>query len=66
MAQQIEVLVKVLGENENAYKIETQDGETMWLSKRVVSNHGDTKVGFYITILQSVLASFKAVSWVRG
>jgi len=48
MAQQIEVLVKVLGENENAYKIETQDGETMWLSKRVVSNHGDTKVGFYI------------------
>jgi hypothetical protein len=50
MAQQIEVLVKVLGENENAYKIETQDGETMWLSKRVVSNHGDTKVGFYITM----------------
>jgi len=50
MAQQIEVLVKVLGENENAYKIETQDGETMWLSKRVVSNHGDTKVGFYITL----------------
>jgi len=50
MAQQIEVLVKVLGENENAYKIETQDGETMWLSKRVVSNHGDTKVGFYSTM----------------
>jgi len=50
MAQQIEVLVKVLGENENAYKIETQDGETMWLSKRVVSNHGDTKVGFYTTM----------------
>ena len=50
MAQQIEVLVKVLGENENAYKIETQDGETMWLSKRVVSNHGDTKAGFYITM----------------
>ena len=50
MAQQIELLVKVLGENENAYKIETQDGETMWLSKRVVSNHGDTKVGFYVTM----------------
>ena len=53
MAKSVQVLLTILDEDAEAYKIETEDMNRFWLAKKVITNNGGGCVG--ATVVMDVL-----------